>query len=88
MPTFKKSTYLDSLKLISFSLSIDLDASLPQNGQYKTRLGTLVGNFGEPSGLTFHNLIRGPLYWTPHRIYGGNLILHHWPTWGINKKSK
>jgi hypothetical protein len=57
MPTFHKSSYLDSLELINFSLSTNLDASLPQIGQYRIGLGTLVYNFGEPFGLVFHNLI-------------------------------
>jgi hypothetical protein len=60
MPTFSKSTYLDSPNLINFFLSIKLDASLPQIGWYKIRLGTPVGNFGEPFGLAFHNIIDGP----------------------------
>jgi len=60
MTTFQKSTYLDIPKLIKFSFSIDLNASLPQIGWYKTGLRILVGNFGDPFGLTFHNLIRGP----------------------------
>jgi len=51
---------LDSLELINFSLSTDLDASLPQIGQYRTKLGTLTCNFREPFGLAFHNLIGGP----------------------------
>jgi hypothetical protein len=40
MPTFQKSTYSDNPTLIFFSLSIDLDASLPQIGWYGIRLGT------------------------------------------------
>jgi len=52
--------YLDSPKLINFSFSIDLDASLPQIGRYKIGHGIPVSNFGEPFGLVFHNLIRGP----------------------------
>jgi hypothetical protein len=60
MPTFHKSRYLDSPKLINFSLSTDLDASLPQIGRCKIGLRTLVSNFGEPFGLAFHNLINGP----------------------------
>jgi hypothetical protein len=60
MPFFQKSTYLDSLKLINFSLSIELDASLPQIGWYKIGLGILVGNFGESFGLAYHNIIDGP----------------------------
>jgi hypothetical protein len=47
MSTFPKSTYLDSLEFIKISLSIDLDASLPQIGWYRTGLGTLINNFGE-----------------------------------------
>jgi hypothetical protein len=60
MPTFQKSTYLDSLELKNFSLSIDFNASLPQIGHYKIRLGTPIGNFGELFGLYFHNLIKSP----------------------------
>jgi hypothetical protein len=60
MPTFPKSTYLDSPELINFSLSINLDASLPQIVRYRIGFGTTLGNFGEPSGLAFHNLIGGP----------------------------
>jgi hypothetical protein len=60
MPIFQKSTYLDSLKLINLFLSIDLDTSLPQIGWYRIGLGSPIGNFGEPSGLAFHNLIKGP----------------------------
>jgi hypothetical protein len=60
MLTFQKSTYLDSPELINFSLSTNLDASLPQTGRYKTWLRTLISNFGEPYGLAFHNLIEGP----------------------------
>ncbi len=52
--------YLDSLELINFFLSTNLNASLPQIGWYRIGLGTLVGNFVEPFELTFHNLIRGP----------------------------
>jgi len=57
---FQKSTYLDNLKLRNFSLSTNLNASLPQIGRYKIGLGTIVGNFGEPFQLAFHNLIKGP----------------------------
>jgi hypothetical protein len=32
---------------------------LPQIKPYGTWLGTPIGNFGGPSGLTFHNLIGG-----------------------------
>jgi hypothetical protein len=60
MLTFQKSTNLDSLELINFFFSIDLDASLPQIGSCKTRLGTPTGNFGEPSRLVLHNKIGGP----------------------------
>jgi hypothetical protein len=60
MPTFQKSTYLDNPKLINFSLSIDLDTSLPQIRWYRIGLGILISNFGEPFGLAFHNLIRSP----------------------------
>jgi hypothetical protein len=59
MPIFQKSTYSNSLKLINVFISIDLDASLPQIGWYRTGLGTIVGNFGEPFRLTFHYLIKG-----------------------------
>jgi hypothetical protein len=59
IPTFQKSMYLDSLTLMNFSLSNDLDTSLPQTGWYGARLGILVGNFGDPFGLAFHNLISG-----------------------------
>jgi len=52
--------YLDSPEFINFSLSINLNASLPQIGQYGIGLGTLVNNFSEPFGLTFHNLIGDP----------------------------
>jgi hypothetical protein len=52
--------YLDSPELINFSLSINFDASLPQIGRYRIGLGTLIGNFGELFGLTFHNLIGCP----------------------------
>jgi hypothetical protein len=60
MPTFQKSTYLDSPKFINFYFSTELDASLPQIGWYRIGLGTLIGNFGEPFGLIFHNIIGGP----------------------------
>jgi hypothetical protein len=60
MLTFQKFTYLDSPKLINFSPSINLDASLPQIGQNRIGFGIIVGNFGEPSRLAFHNLIEGP----------------------------
>jgi hypothetical protein len=49
--------YLDSPTLINFSFSIDLNASLPQIGGHGTRLGVLVGNFGDPLELAFYNLI-------------------------------
>jgi hypothetical protein len=52
--------YLDNPKLINFSLSTNLNASLPQIGQYRIGLGTHVNNFGELSRLAFHNLIGGP----------------------------
>jgi hypothetical protein len=70
MPTFYKSTYLDSPKLINFPLSIELDASLPQIGWYKIGLGTLVGNFGEPFGLAFHNMINAHLLDSTHDLVG------------------
>jgi hypothetical protein len=60
MSTFQKSTYLDSPKFIKKTLSIDLNASLPQIGWYRTWLGTLINNFGELFGLAFHNLIESP----------------------------
>jgi hypothetical protein len=43
--------------LINFCFSIDLNASLPQVGGHGIRLGILVGNFGDPLGLAFYNLI-------------------------------
>jgi len=52
--------YLDSPELINFTLSTNFNASLPQIGCCRTRLGTPIGNFGESFGLTFHNLIKGP----------------------------
>jgi hypothetical protein len=52
--------YLDSPELINFSFSTGRNASLPQIGWYKTGVGTTVGNFGEPCGLAFRNLIGGP----------------------------
>jgi hypothetical protein len=52
--------YFDNPELINFSLSTDLDASLPQIGRYKIGLGTPIGNFGESFRLTFHNLIESP----------------------------
>jgi hypothetical protein len=44
---------------MNFSFSTNLKTSLPQIGQYGTRLGTLVSNFSDPSKLDFHNLIGG-----------------------------
>jgi hypothetical protein len=55
--TFQKSTYLDSPTFMNFSLSTNLDTSLPQIGQYGIGLGTPIGNFDDPSRLAFHNLI-------------------------------
>jgi hypothetical protein len=52
--------YLDNLTLINFSLSTNLIASWPKIGRYGIRLRTLIGNFGNPFELTFHNLIRSP----------------------------
>jgi len=50
----------DSLTtLINFSLSINLTSSWPQIGRYGIRLGTLIGSFGDPLALTFHNWIKG-----------------------------
>jgi len=60
MPTFQKSTYLESPKLIKKFLSININASWPQIKCYRIGLGTPIGNFGEPSRLAFHNLIGGP----------------------------
>ncbi len=60
MPTFQKSMYLDSPKLINISLTTDLDASLPQIGWYRIGFGTLISNFCELPRLVFHNLIGGP----------------------------
>jgi hypothetical protein len=51
--------YLDSPTLMNFSLSNDLDTSLPQIGRYGIGLGILVGNYSDPFGLAFHNLIGG-----------------------------
>ncbi len=65
--------YLDSLKLIIFSFSTNLDASLPRIGWYKTRLGTPIGNFGELSRLAFHNLIKGTSIGL-HTIYVGETL--------------
>jgi len=59
MPTFKKSMYLERLALMNFCFSIDLEGSMPQMGQQIIRLGMLIGNFVNPLGLAFHNLIRG-----------------------------
>jgi hypothetical protein len=73
MPTFQKSMYLDNPKLINFSLSTNLDASLPQIGQYRTRLGTPIGNFSELFKLAFHNLIKGPCIGLHIRFVGENL---------------
>jgi len=53
--------YLDSLALIIFSLSTNLIASWPQIGRYGIGLGTLIGSFGDPSALAFHNWIGGTL---------------------------
>jgi hypothetical protein len=60
MPYFQKSTYLDNLTLINFSLCTTLIASWPQIGRYGTRLGTLGASFGDPFTLVFHNWIVGP----------------------------
>jgi hypothetical protein len=60
MPTFQKSTYLDSFEFIIFFLSTDLDASLPQIRWYIIGLGILACKFGELFGLASHNLIEGP----------------------------
>jgi hypothetical protein len=84
--TFQKSTYLDSPTFMNFSLSTNLDASLPQIGRYGIGLGTPMGNFDDPSRLAFHNLIN--IYQIPNKIYGGNFVLHHRPPYRMNKKSK
>jgi len=52
--------YLDSLTLMNFSLSTYLNASWLKIGQYGTRFRILIGNFGDPLGLIFQNLIGGP----------------------------
>jgi hypothetical protein len=44
---------------MNFSFSKDLNASLPQIGQYGIGLGIQVGSFGDPSKFDFHNLIGG-----------------------------
>jgi hypothetical protein len=74
MPTFQKSTYLDSPKLINFFVSIYIDASLPQIGQYKTRLGTLVSNFGELFALAFHNLSKAHISNSRQDLWGKHYI--------------
>jgi hypothetical protein len=51
--------YLDNPTLMNFFFSTNLDTLLPQIGQYGTWLGTQICNFGDPSGLAFHNLING-----------------------------
>jgi len=51
---------LGNLTLITFSLSIDLNASWPQIMRYGIRLGIPIGSFGDPLGLVFHNLVGGP----------------------------
>jgi hypothetical protein len=61
------------LELISFYLSTNFNALLPQIVWYRTRLGTLVCNFGEPSRLAFHNLIRGPSIGLQTRSVGETL---------------
>lgn len=60
MHYFQNSTYLDSATLMNFSFSTKLNALLTQIGRYGIELGTLVGNFGDPSKLHFHNLIGSP----------------------------
>ncbi len=72
-PPSKNPLYLDSPELINFYVSSDLDASLPQIERYRTRLKTLVGNFGEPSTLAFHNLIQGPSIELQTRFVGETL---------------
>jgi len=52
--------YLDSSTLMNFSFYTYLNASWPKIGQYGTRLRILIGNFGDPLGLIFQNLIGGP----------------------------
>ncbi len=60
MPCLENSTYLDSVALMNFSFSTNLNALLPQIGWYGIGLGTPIGSFGDPSKLHFHNLIGNP----------------------------
>jgi hypothetical protein len=60
MPCFYNSTYLNNSTMINFFLSTNLIASWPQIGRYGTRLETLIGSFGDPSELVFHNWNASP----------------------------
>jgi hypothetical protein len=80
MPYFQDSTSLDSSTLIKKFLSTDLNASWPQIGQYGIGFGTLVGSFGDPLGLTFHNLIGG--------LFVGLQMLSMGETTQLNKSTR
>jgi hypothetical protein len=60
MSCFQNSTHLDSVTLMNYSFSIDLNASLTQIGLYGTKFETPIGSFGDPSRLHFHNVTIGP----------------------------
>jgi hypothetical protein len=44
---------------MNFFLSTNLDTSLPQIRRYGIKHDTPIGNFSNPFGLVFHNLISG-----------------------------
>lgn len=75
MSCFQNSTYLNGLILIKFSFSINLNTSLLQIGQYGIRLGSLLGSFHDPFGLSCHNLIGRPSLRLQRRFVGE--ILYH-----------
>jgi hypothetical protein len=62
--------YLGNPTLITFSLSIDLNASWLQIMQYGTRLGIPIGSCGDPLGLVFHNFGWRPIHQTLNIICG------------------
>jgi hypothetical protein len=70
---------------MNVSLFINLDTSLRQIGQYGTRLGIPLGNFGDPFILFFHNLIGGTSIKLQTRYVGETL---YYITGHPNKSTK
>jgi len=56
------------------------------NGAIRNKAKDTHRQFWWPIGINFPQSNWKWIYGTPNMIYGGKIVLHHMPTWWINKK--